>query len=160
MLKSTVAVFGFVIFLTTPVSAQQITSTTVPETRNPQSTQTEIIKSESGVQQSPDSLLLKSNSVISFDGGKALPAPEENSSSSIAWWVWISGIICAFIAGLVITALLQGDVEYQKMPTEKNFTNSPKKIADKKALTDSSPKPKTSRPTKKKKRRTKSKKKR
>lgn len=95
-------------FFGSSVSAQQITSSTAPQTQNPQTTQTKIIENENEVQQpSNASLLNNSNSAIKIESGKPLttvPKPKQQTQ----WWKWLAGLMASTIIVLIAVSYLMG----------------------------------------------------
>ncbi len=86
-----------------PVSAQQSATTTAPDTRNPQPTQSDLIESEANVQNSSGEEVLREPGTIRFEGGEPREAVDDDTPSLLTSWLIVFGcfVVLAFAIKLV-----------------------------------------------------------
>ncbi len=111
VVKHRFSTFGIVVFiisilLAPSIKAQQITSTTTPETRNPQPTQTELIDSSTNIQDnSSDVLRSETEASISIPEGIPAKNPSNEASAikkSTNPVLVVSGVVVMFFAMLTV----------------------------------------------------------
>lgn len=145
------------------VSAQQITAPTTPNTQNPQPTQSDIIKSESNVQESSDATLLNNaDRRITVEAGSPLPAPadaEDERSLTRLWLAIFGGLLTALLTTALLSRLAKASTKHPQAIGNPAEDNAPATKEEAKAKTSQpAQKPKKHPTSKKKKRRSKKKK--
>jgi hypothetical protein len=113
-----------VVFSFSPLSAQQSATTTAPDTRNPQPTQSDIIDSEAPLQEPSSQEVLREPGTIRFEGRDAVALDEESTPSLLISWLIVFG--CLAILALAIKIISSKPTSSTNKKTSKISSSSKK----------------------------------